>query len=251
VLRSIKSLNGSKVDAIDGEIGQITDCLFDEHKWTVRYVVVDTGTWLNINRVLVSPYSVTTPLGAEGAVHVTLTQDQVRKSPPPPPDVVAREYESAYAAYYGYPQYWMGSSLWGPGAYPAVPPPEAGGPQGPVSEGGPAAEPGPESHLKSAKAIGGYHIQALDGDIGHVDDLYLDERSWEIRYLLVDTSNWIGGKPVLVSPRWARRLDWIGLKIHLDVPRRQIQDSPEFDASRPISTDYEHQLEEHYRTVRR
>jgi hypothetical protein len=197
-------------------------------------------------RVLLSPYSVDAPHTSH-RLHVRLTRDQVRNSPPLETETPARRYEADYAAYYGYPQYWLGPSLWAAGPYPImVPPPEAGGPQGPTRSAAPAAEPAPESHLKSVHALRGYHIRAIDGEIGHLDDLYIDDRSWEVRYLFIDTSNWIGGKPVLVPRERARRVDWIELLLHVDATREQIRSGPEFDRSEGITSEYENRLNGHY-----
>ena len=250
MLISLQSLHGWKVQATDGEIGQVADFLFDEQQWTVRYLVVDTGDWFLTKRVLLSPYSVEAPLTSR-ALEVGLTRDQVRSSPPLQSEMVPRRYETDYAAYYGYPQYWVGPGLWGHAPSPVVvpPPPEAGGPQGPIRSGGPAAEPGPESHLKSVRAVRGYHIHASDGEIGHLDDLYIDDRSWQIRYLLVDTSNWIGGKPVLVPHERAGRVDWIELLVHVEATRDEIRRSPEFNRSETITSEHEESLRRHYSRV--
>ena len=53
--------------------------------------------------------------------------------------------------------------------------------------------------LHKFSKLRGFHIHALDGEIGHIDDFLLDESTWGLRYFVVDTSNWVGGKRVLVS----------------------------------------------------
>jgi hypothetical protein len=92
----------------------------------------------------------------------------------------------------------------------------------------------------------GYYIQATDGDIGHVEDFLIDDRSWTIRYMVVDTRNWLPGKKVLVSPEWIERVDWDASKVHLNLARERIQNSPEYDPSRPLERDYETRLYGHY-----
>lgn len=52
-----------------------------------------------------------------------------------------------------------------------------------------AAERG-DTHLRSALEVSGYVIRALDGDLGHVEDVLFDDVNWATRYLVVDTSNW-------------------------------------------------------------
>jgi len=77
--------------------------------------------------------------------------------------------------------------------------------------------------------IQGFHVHATDGDIGHVDDFLLDESSWQIRYLVVDTSNWLGGKWVAVSPSSVTRIDWSNREVFVSLTRAQIRDSPSME----------------------
>src|SRR3990172_8959382 len=67
---------------------------------------------------------------------------------------------------------------------------------------------GGDSHLQTVTAVMGYAIRAEDGEIGHVKDVLVDDKAWAIRYLLVDTEHWWGGKKVLVSPGWLTRVAW-------------------------------------------
>ena len=62
-----------------------------------------------------------------------------------------------------------------------------------------------DPHLRSSRAVTGYHIQATDGDLGHVEDFIVDDHSWTIRYMVLDTTNWWPGKKVLVAPDWIER----------------------------------------------
>src|SRR5688572_15841532 len=71
----------------------------------------------------------------------------------------------------------------------------------------------------------GYHLVATDGEIGHVDDFLVDE-NWNVRYLVVDTSNWIGGKSVLISTATLERVDSPEKRINVKMSREQIQRSP-------------------------
>jgi sporulation protein YlmC with PRC-barrel domain len=71
----------------------------------------------------------------------------------------------------------------------------------------PPADTG-DAHLQPATAVMGYAMQAEDGEIGHVKDVLVDDKAWAIRYLVVDTKTWWGGKNVLVSPEWLTRVTW-------------------------------------------
>lgn len=65
-----------------------------------------------------------------------------------------------------------------------------------------------DAHLHPATAVMGYVMQTEDGEIGHVKDVLVDDKTWAIRYLVVDTEKWWGGKTVLVSPEWLTRVTW-------------------------------------------
>ena len=74
----------------------------------------------------------------------------------------------------------------------------------------------------------------------------MDDETWSLRYLVVDTRNWLPGKEVLVAPRWISDISWAGLRVSVDLPRETIKQAPEFDPSQPISREYEARLHEHY-----
>jgi uncharacterized protein YrrD len=224
VLHLARKVRGATIHATDGEIGTLEDFFFEEDGWTVRYLLVDTGRWFSGKRVLISPMSVT---GAwtRAAVHVTLTKDQVWHSPQADTPALSRAAETAVLQHYGYPIYWGAGGVWGafenPAALiaaPIAPPPP---PEGPVVD----LE---ARHLRSTAASTGYHLQATDGEIGHVDDFLVGEQSWRIRYLLVDTSNWIGGKSVVVLTEAVTHIDRDHGTLSVDATRAQIKASQSF-----------------------
>jgi hypothetical protein len=104
----------------------------------------------------------------------------------------------------------------------------------------------PDPHLRSTREVIGYHIQARDGEIGHVDDFIVDDENWIIRYLIVDTRNWLPGRKVLVAPAWVEEINWVERKIQIDLSRNTIKNSPEFDPRTPINREYENQLYDYY-----
>jgi hypothetical protein len=98
--------------------------------------------------------------------------------------------------------------------------------------------------------VTGYHIQATDDEIGHVEDFLVDDHSWTIRYLAVDTRNWLPGKKVLVSPDWAETIDWGQSKVMVKLTRDQIKNSPAYDPSTPVDRAYEARLYDYYHRSR-
>ncbi len=241
MLRSAKDLQGFGIAATDGDIGSVQTFYFEDDTWTVRYLVVDTGGWLSGRLVLISPLAISRVDTEDHKVHVSLTKDKVQRSPGVDLDKpVSRQYEVAYYRYYGWPYYWGGAGLWGGWAYPAALGAETPPAPGQVEEQG-------DPHLRSMKEVMGYHIQATDDDIGHVEDFIMDDETWQIRYLAVDTSNWWFGKKVLLAPQWIRSVSWLDQNIYVDVTKDTIKNAPEWDGRLPIDRAYEQRLYDYYR----
>ncbi len=138
--------------------------------------------------------------------------------------------------YYDYP-YWGYEGAWG----------LEGAGRAPVSPPERPAEPSADVHLRSANEVQGYEVYGSDGAIGHIDDFIVDDQSWELRYLVIDTSYWWFGKKVLVAPTWASTINWHERKIDFDLSRQQIKDSPTWIGTAALQRDYEQRLHEHYR----
>jgi hypothetical protein len=115
---------------------------------------------------------------------------------------------------------------------------------------GPKVDPIPsdskDSHLRCTKAVTGYHIQATDGEIGHVGAFIVDDEAWAIRYIEVATKNWWPGKKVLVSPAWIERVSWEDSKVYVGLSREAIKSAPEFVDFTEITREYEDRLYSHY-----
>jgi PRC-barrel domain len=249
MLRRISTLKGLTVRAIDGEIGSVYDVYFDAQHWTVRYFVVDTGTWLSGRRVLVSPMSLRTPADVVGdRVNVGLSKAQIEQAPSWDTDKpVSRQHEIAYSRYYDYPYYWTGPARWGVGWDPwmgAAPVPHPD----PVEEEILARErESADVHLHSARDVIGYYVQAADDDVGHVEDFLTDDRTWAIRYIVVDTRNWLPGRKVVIAPGWIKTVSWDDSRVYVDLRRQEVEAAPEYDPNMPLERGHETRLYEHYR----
>jgi len=241
MLRSANELINYKYIVQDGDMGRCKDFLFDEEHWAVRYMVADTGGWLSGKKVLISPIALGKPDWRNRLFPVNLKKEQIEKSPLLDEDApVSRYYEMKYFKFYNWPYYWGGDDIWGMAPYPR-----------------PALMPEPEdedkleqsieeSHLRSIKEVTGYHIQADDGAIGHVEDFIVEDNSWMIRYLVVDTRNWLPGRKVLVSPNWFHSIDWAHRTVGVDLSTAAVKNSPEFDPGKPINREYEIRLYDYY-----
>jgi len=239
MLHKVKTLNFYKLGASDGEIGKFEEFYFDDKYWTVRYLVVDTGNWITDRpdrRVLISPYAVVDVDEKKKIMATDLTKKQIKDSPSwNTKQPVSRQVEETYFEYYGWPVYWNGPYPWGYYSYP-------------VREAHKAAhtEKAWEYNLRATAAVSGYHVQASDGDIGHVVDFIIDDKTWAIRYLIVDTQNWWPGKHVLISPQWIERVSWKESKIFVNLSRETIKKAPEYTKESLITRDFETRLYGHY-----
>ena len=99
-----------------------------------------------------------------------------------------------------------------------------------------------DPHLRSTLDITGCRVHATDGNIGHVEDFIVDDKTWGIRYLVVNTWNWLPDRRVLVSPQWITRMNWADKKAFVDLSRDAVRKSPKFEPSKPISLDFEGKL---------
>jgi sporulation protein YlmC with PRC-barrel domain len=242
MLRSIRELKGYKLDARDGEIGHCKDFLFDDQEWTVRYMVADTGKWISDRKVLISPISLGDPDWGSERFPVNLRKEQVENAPPLSADEpVSRQHEVTMFGYYGYPHYWIGSALWGPEATPAELIARVED-----ANRAPQRRAKGDPHLRSVNEVTGYHIATSDGEIGHVEDFILDDKTWSLRYMVVDTRNWLPGRKVLVSPFWVEDLDWGEEKAVVGLAREQIRNGPKYDPGTPVNREYEGRLFDFY-----
>ncbi len=217
--------------------------LFDDRSWVVRYLVVETGGLLQGRRVLLPPTVVRRRDWPQRRLRVPLTHEQIEASPDVDVDKpVSRQKMLELDNYPAWaPVAWTPEGVVVPPITGEVDPP-------PSNEDDQAAG---ESHLRSVKEVTRYHVAALDGEIGHVEEMILDDREkqhgpWELRYLVVDTRNWLPGRKVLVAPIWAQSVTWQQHKVRIGLGRDQIEGSPEFDPNVPINRRYEEVLYDYY-----
>lgn len=242
MLRSLNEITDYSLTAIDDDIGHCKDFLFDDRHWCVRYIVADTDVWLRGgHKVVISPVSLGEPDWKNGQLPILLTREGIKNSPTlEEHKPVSREYETRFHDYYNYGYYWLGAEPWGQYAYPyelveskVVDELERADPQ--------------EGHLRSAKEVEGYDIQARDGSIGHVENFILDDKNWTIAYLVVDTRNWLpGGRKVLISPEWLKSVSWVNRSVEIDMMVEQIKESPLYNPDVFIDPDYENKLHTYY-----
>ena len=218
MLRTADSLRGYSLAASDGQIGRVKDFYFDDRTWTVRYLVANTGNWLMDKLVLISPKTLGAVEQDRDIIDTSLTKKQIEDSPPAESDKPFSDHlELRYFPFNGWPAIYM---------------PDEHGHE--------------DVHLRSTAEVTGYSVAAIDEHIGHIADFLIDDSDWAIRYLVVDTKDWLPGKQVLMSPEWIREINWNDYSVHVDVRRDTIETSPEFVRDAPLSREYEADLCRHY-----
>jgi hypothetical protein len=243
MLYRLEKLIGASVHASDGEVGKIKDFYFDNLRWTVRYLVLDTGGWLEDRQILISPFTIDYIDVKKNVVYARLSKERIEGSPRIDTDMpVSRQHEVELGTYYGYPGYWGGSMLWGDLPFPQIPAdPVMVGNQyvdDKIAQGDP--------HLHSVNEVIGYHLKVMDGEIGHLQDFLIEEESWAIRYMIVNTRNWWPGKDVVIPPQWSKAIDWSERVVRLDLTQENVKSAPEYDDSIVLSRVYEEKLHQHY-----
>jgi hypothetical protein len=235
-----KDLKGYKLGAKDGDIGKTKQFYFDDNHWTIRYLVASTGNWLSKRVVLISPYSLESIDVDDRVIHLNLTKKQIENSPSLESDQpVSHQFEESYSGYYGFPMYWGGNYPWG-----LTPSLERGAINLDTSR-----ERHWDQHLRSTHAVAGYQLQARDGKLGHIEDFIIDDTTWAIRYLIVDTANWLPGKKVLISPLWIDSVSWLGKKVFVSLTQEEIRTAPAYSEQAIIGRTYESDIHKHYGRV--
>ena len=220
----LSSMIGYAIRATDGDLGKVREFYFDDATWTIRYMVAETGSWLSGRKVLISLVALGKPDWGSRTFSVNLTCDQVRNSP----DIdterpVYRQHEAELHKYYQWPLYWEGGygGTFGITPYPLF--------EQPLLPGSPEPERHDDPHLRSTRHVTGYHIHATDGEIGHVEDFIVDDEKWKLRYLVVNTGDWLPGRKVIISHQWIKSVNWADNSVYLDRSRESVKNSPELD----------------------
>ncbi|MBP6671640.1 MAG: PRC-barrel domain-containing protein [Bacteroidetes bacterium] len=223
MLHNTTELYGDVLSALDGEIGSVKDFYFDDNNWVVRYLIVDTGSWLTGRAVLLSPHSFGNLDQLERKLNIQLTMGQIEKSPSIESHLpVSRQYERDYFTYYGFPAYWDGGGMWGAGGYPMLLPT--------LDDAGTAHKSfhhRADKHLRSTQAVTGYTIHATDGEIGKVSGFMVDEKNWAIRDLVVETGSWFTGKEIKVPVSKVDRISYEDSTVYITLTKEDLQRTPE------------------------
>ncbi len=252
MLQVISPLKGFAIEASDGRIGTVVDFLFDDASWKVRWLVIDCGIWLTGRKVLIHPSAISREDLERRQFVVALTKAQVEDSPELAEDQpISMQMENQLYTYYGWDTLWGGANLGAiPGAMasPLMAPPYLGLGQTDEAEAGDDGPTlrGADPHLRSVDEVTGYGVHAVDGEIGHIENLMIDDANWSVHYFVVDTRNWWFGKRVLISPLAVKAIDWSDRHVELNVSRELVKAGPPWDPLVAFNDEYAKRLHRHY-----
>lgn len=202
MLHDLKDLIGSSVIATDGEMGSVRNFLFEDSSWTVRYLVVDVGSWIKRRDVVLPIAAVEQPDWTKRIFDVRLTKEQVRDSPDVDTEKpVSRQQEIAMEEYFGKIAYWVYAGLEGGLPIPT-------GRKYPVR-----TKEDPD--LRSAWNLIGYTVWASDGKIGFLEGFIMDDACWHLGYLDVKAEDWLLNRSVLIPTRWIKSVSWANCRVNL------------------------------------
>lgn len=211
MLRSMKEMMGYKLLALDGHIGSCADFLFDDQSWSLQYMVANTGGWLNNRKVLLSPKSLGDPPLEDRRIQIHRTKAFIEKAPELHSDApVSKQYQLIWTKYHGLTPYWHEL---GPLAAPL-----AANALATMQESADHDE-----HLRSVSEVCGYEVESnavrLKGvALGKIDDLILDDDSWQIAFAVVETDpSWFRSRKVLVGRDVLIKVGWAERKVYVDL----------------------------------
>ena len=218
----------------------------------MRYIVAKHGLFVLGKRVLISPMSVTGTIRGGQAISVGLTRKQIRNAPSADlAQPISRKQEAMYLSYYRVPFYWGGAGLWGG----ALTPLEAGALSTTTATDGashPEADPesDDESHLRSTREVVGYRVREPGEEVGTVTDFLIEDTTWAVRYLCIETAEDIGGGTLFISPHWVQEISWLERRVSIEILRAQLARVPKVGVGGVLSRDDEERLHEFFGKAR-
>jgi hypothetical protein len=221
MLRSLENVLGYQIAATDGAMGTVADFLLVDDAWAVRYLVVDTGGWLNQRRVLLSTGVVQDIADSKSEVHVGLTRELVYSSPDVDSDKsVTRQKEMLLAKHYGWKPYWITDPFLGVNV-----PSDRMEIQAELENSNP--------HLRSLREITSYTVEG-NGPTGFLTDVIANDLDWSVTGLAVSQYRTRPGNLRLAPPQHVSDIDWTNRVMR--IPREPGEPPwPSFDPAVPVN----------------
>jgi hypothetical protein len=250
MLWGLKSLKKCSVVASDGKLGNFDNAFFERDRWVVPLISIKTGPWLLGRSVLLAPDFVRRIQTRNHRMQIDISKREIlRHKTVDQETAISRRKDEDVRNYYGWPLFW--GYVPGPDLYYPV----TGIHQ--FQFPGVAAEFTPEpkdvvlhtptGQLKDGEEILGFKVQAIDGEIGYVQDLMIDLEKWKVSYLVVETGSWFYHDRVAISTQWVRDILDLDIQLEVDLMRDTIERSPTpLDESKPWTHAQEQKLYDYY-----
>ena len=225
MLMSLKKLIGYKVFAIDGQFGQVSDCLISEKDKVVRYLVIDPQKWNPLSqKVLVSSVSIFYVNVDSKELHLSITQEQVKSSPGVEEyETVSRHFEAELYRRYGYGYYWMGTDLWGVSSDPTLL-------KLPEQQPDSLESTEQQIDLRSTNEVTGYRCECADGSEHGFYDFVVNTKNWSLPYCVVDVDSALLNNNLAVVKNTAiKAFSWQEQKVAITLNKHQLSANPHFD----------------------
>jgi|GEM_PF-2027756 len=206
MLWNASALIGYSIEALDVSIGTINDFIFDDSDWAIHALIINTGEWFSNDKMIFPVSALSSPHLDTKCFTVGKTISQIKES------LDINKY------------------------IPSID----------FTEGDKDKNNIGQKHLRSIASITNNSIEATDGSIGHSMDFLCDVISWEIRYMTVDTTDWIGGKKVVISPLSIVSIDTVQKIILLNVTRERVENSPPYIAIETVDGEYDESFQTYY-----
>jgi hypothetical protein len=201
MLATVEDLTRYEVHARDGGLGRLCDLSFDDQTWQVRYLILDTRSWLG-RRVLMHPLGVRRCDHDRRLVELMVTREQVENSPPVDADQpLTWRLAERYYRYFRWPTYWV------PGGFGFKPDRD-------------------DPRLRRGREVAGLKLEGRDGRLGRVEDALVDTSLWSVRFLVVGARDLWSKKQVLIAPGSAERIEWDEKLVHIDQDRDGLRRGP-------------------------
>jgi hypothetical protein len=219
MLLNVHTLCQYTILAKGGDIGNIDDFLFDEDTWKIRYLITDTSNGPSRRKVLLPAIALDQTNQVSRKIPIHLTKEQVNNCPSIDTNaLMSRQIQSRLNEVYPVFMYWAMSG------YVSTSLPLA-----PVSN----QQSQSEEHniaFRSVEDIGHCFIQAVDGDLGAIEEIVVDDESWSIRYIVANPTKWLLGRKFWVLPTWIETIDWEAQQVFLKISKEQLKNSPDYSS---------------------
>lgn len=229
------------------EIGKLHDIYLDDQSWKIRWFVVETGNWFSSNKILLTPENIVGVTPGTGTLHVALSKQDIENAPHAEEHLPVSDQDQNEVRYTAVNRH----ALMFPGYAGLMMPPTLIEQTQPLSEDErelqEAVREQQDRHLRSAGEIEGYAISATDGNLGALSDLVVNSEEWKVELLAMDTSKWLPGRTVVVSPQGIDHISWRERELAVTMDKETIKESPELQSLKSIERSYVSKLNEYYR----